>query len=341
VEYGLGLNPRAFICTALRLLVKFPRTFEKAACAHTTGAGPRTPNSEKIMRRKHLDFDIAVIISLLAACSARAQDLESSLDARDKVKAQIDSKDAAQMDLAVQQIRLWLASHLVPDELLNSWLPGLLDHGRYQDVAELSLSAVMSQADQNPIEILFELRTQSLLKLDKPQEALQAAKSYYNVCELKLTNKAIDLVAICLAKSYPDDLEIVPKFRSEQNEASRMVTDATSQPETPAANPQILKSVKIDDGMFADALKAWSQKTQEFNDRVSYGNLLLAANHGQDAEKLFRELYKMAATDKELSAAADGLARTLRAEDGNVARASFWLLSLQQTADGNASAKPQ
>jgi hypothetical protein len=66
----------------------------------------------------------------------------------------------------------------------------------------------------------MEIRAQTLLMEDKPDEALAAAKSYYNSCAYRQTAAAVDLVAQCLAKARPTDTEIGRKFRSEQLAAS-------------------------------------------------------------------------------------------------------------------------
>jgi hypothetical protein len=58
----------------------------------------------------------------------------------------------------------------------------------------------------------------------------------------------------------------------------------------------------------------------------------LIADKSAEAEALFRELYQSAGTQQDLATATEGLARSLRAEDGTLARANAWLLSLQQAS---------
>ncbi|HVS70794.1 MAG TPA: hypothetical protein VHQ47_06040 [Phycisphaerae bacterium] len=132
-----------------------------------------------------------------------------------------------------------------------------------------------------------------------------------------------------------DDPETVRKFREEQAQASAG---------KPPAGDAIFKSVTIDDKPFETALGSWKAKTR-FIDRVCYGDLLLAADKGSDAEKLFKELFQLATTQDELTMATEGIAKSLRAEDGNVARANVWLTTLQQqggsTLARRASAPPK
>ena len=92
----------------------------------------------------------------------------------------------------------------------------------------------------------------------------------------------------------------------------------------------MLKSVKVDPQPFAEAIRKRENASSKFADRLGYGNLLLAADRSSDAEALFRQLYQSASTQQDLAAATEGLAGSLRAEDGNLARANAWLLSLQQ-----------
>jgi len=174
--------------------------------------------------------------------------------------------------------------------------------------------------------------------MDKPSDALEAAKSYYNVCSYKKTPYAIQLVALCLVKFRPDDADIGRRFRLEQTVGEAPTsspTDESALPATTEPGNSILKSIAIDEDVYDAAIKDWSSRSVEFSDRVSYANVLLAADHCQDAEKVFRELYHLASTQKELNTAIEGIARSLRAEDGNVARANAWLLSLQQSS-GNS-----
>ncbi len=48
--------------------------------------------------------------------------------------------------------------------------------------------------------------------------------------------------------------------------------------------------MKVDEGIYKEALEKWSPKLK-FADRVGYGNLLLLADKGAEAERLNRELY--------------------------------------------------
>jgi hypothetical protein len=147
-------------------------------------------------------------------------------------------------------------------------------------------------------------------------------------------------VALCVAQCHPQDDQIVHRFRKEQFDASNLpslpsVQDSpsvTKPSDQVSAETPLLKSVHIDTQSLTAGLQTWSVHHSNFHDRVGYGNLLLVADRSEDAEKLFRELYQSAATEPELITAIEGIARSLRAEDGTVARANVWLLSLKQAA---------
>ena len=278
------------------------------------------------------------LFSDLAATSAQAvaavPTVKPTADTIAEVTREIDSGDAASVAVAEKQIRVWLDHRHIPFDLSRDWLPGLAKAGRQQEVADLALAGLLAGPKLVSVSYLAEWRVRAFLAIDKPQMALRAAKSYFNVCPMDKTEEAIELVALCLVKCHPDDQEIARRFRLEQSMAS-----GTSNPPPPAdagstlpssdQSSPILKSVVIDAETYSDALKTAALRTKFF-DRAFYGNLLLVADRGVNAEKVFRELYKLAATQEELDLAVEGIARSLRAEDGNLGRANAWLAALQQ-----------
>jgi hypothetical protein len=58
------------------------------------------------------------------------------------------------------------------------------------------------------------------------------------------------------------------------------------------------------------------------------GNLLLLAGKPAEAKKVFDKAYTLA-SDKNLAAATESVARAIRAEDSAVGRANAWILSLR------------
>jgi hypothetical protein len=170
--------------------------------------------------------------------------------------------------------------------------------------------------------------------------ALHAAKSYYNACGFESTPQAVEEMGICLASAHPDDMEIVRRFRAEQaTSGNSVVSDSTdadmgATPGMPSTQPSggvsMVKSIEVDPAIFADEIVFRSKRDQRFADRSSYANVLLMADRASEAERIFHEQFQLAGTQAELNEAVEGIARCMRAEDGNVVRANAWLVTLQQ-----------
>jgi hypothetical protein len=276
----------------------------------------------------------AMIYIILAAIRLEAQTSDTQnfapKDTKETVQAitnELNSNDPAQIDQAIGQIEFWISGGHVPKNLGHNWLGAMIKDQHYQDAADAALNGSLAQPNIGNISLCMPWRIRALLALGKSQDALQAAKSYYNVCYMKNTNDAINLVAQCLAACHPESTEIVREFRTEQSGAGANNADSGTQP-TP-----MLQSVTVDATPYNDAINKWNAKSTisgKFYDYFPYGNLLLLADRGQDAQKVFTQLYQLATTQDELNDAAEGIARSMRAEDGTVFRANAWLLSLQK-----------
>jgi len=241
-----------------------------------------------------------------------------------EITADLRSSDPDNIKAAITAIRDAMGHGHIADALWKNWLPALMRGNRFQDAADLSFTAALARPATGTIGPLLSFHARALLGLHHAKEALAAARSYYNVCDFSATADAVQIAAECLAEAYPEDLEIVRRFKAEQSAAG----DSTSSPGA-TTQPAMLAAVAIDDQPYSAALKHL-QSTTRFRDRVAYGNLLLAAGHAQEAEALFRHLYQLADTQDNLAIATEGLARSLRAEDGTIARANAWLLALRQ-----------
>jgi hypothetical protein len=279
---------------------------------------------------------IIALMSFIVLAAARAdaqtgdtqnffpKDTKATIQA---VTDELNSNDPAQIDQAIGQIEFWISGGHVPKDLGRSWLGAMIKDQRYQDAADAALNGSLAQPNIGNISLCMPWRIKALLAMGKSQEALQAAKSYYNVCYMKNTNDAINLVAQCLVVCHPENTEIVREFRIEQSGAGANNADSGTQP------APMLQSVTVDAASYNDAINKWNAKSTvsgKFYDYFPYANLLLLADRGQDAQKVFTQLYQLATTQDELNDAAEGIARSMRAEDGTVFRANAWLLSLQK-----------
>jgi hypothetical protein len=237
---------------------------------------------------------------------------------------EINSGNDAAIADAESQIRVLFTKGNMPFALWRTWLPTLMNYHRYQDVADLSIEAAVAHPVIETIVPVLEFRVNALLALGKTNEGLAAAKSYYNVCALKDTGAATDLIAKCLK-----DTDQVIRFRAEQEAASSAAANGTGN----APVTSFLKSVIVDQQPYAAALEA--RKSHHLS--TGYANLLLAADRPADAEAIFRQMFKSASTAGDLGVYIEGIARSLRAEDGNVARADAWLLALRRGASSPAA----
>jgi hypothetical protein len=257
---------------------------------------------------------------------------DASQQGRDHVLHEIKSGEGAQIDSAVQQIHYWIDNGSVSTDLWNYWFPALMTAKRYQDVADCALLAVLNVDDIRTAENCMKFRAHALLEVHKPRQALQAAKSYYNVCQLKNLEDAVKLVTTCLDESYPNNSDISDRFRSEQS-AEESSTPA-------AATASILKAVPVNDALFVDAIEERKDDPKDVNHFLNYGNLMLIADRCADAEKIFREQFRRAETKQQLASATEAIARCLKAEDGNPQRAREWLRLAEQQNGNRASLAP-
>jgi len=256
-----------------------------------------------------------------------------------KPTAEIKSGDPAQVDLALKQIYVWVDGGRPVRNVWVEWVPDLMKAGRNQEAAALALEECIQRPAPEAIVPTMELRVNALLALNQTTDALAAAKQYYNVCDMKLTGGAVALVGQCLARAHPEDADITRRFRGEQVAASTLAAAAAvsaSPDQAGTTQPSgILSAVVLDEKPWDDAIKTWSTKTEAV-DRVGYGNILLVVDRGADAEKVFRDLYQHAATPADKTVAAEGIAKSLRTEDGNLSRANAWLIEYQK----QSAAKP-
>jgi tetratricopeptide (TPR) repeat protein len=250
------------------------------------------------------------------------------------VTNELKSGNAAQTDQALTQIRAWFSIAQVPRELYVYWVPALINHKRFQDAADISLAGALTRPDIRFISPLMALRAHALLDLGDTTQALQAAKSYFNVCYMRNTNTAIKLVALCLAACHPQEPQLVRLFRAQQRALA--VNNANS-PTPPAGNAQadaaapVLQSVQIDASIYNDALQKWKAQTissGKFFEFDDYANVLLAAGRADEALKIYENLYQQATFQDDLSVAIEGIARAMRDMDGTVFRARAWELKI-------------
>jgi tetratricopeptide (TPR) repeat protein len=230
--------------------------------------------------------------------------------------------DAATGKAAAAQIHEALQANPKTVSALRAAVKKFTDMGFHQEVVDLTTAGILA-APQDTIQVehLQSTRVTALLAQGKNEEALAAAKQLFNVSTLKSTSNSILQVCQCLNAAYPTDRTILKRYRQEQMDGS--VSDGTKpKPESELT----LGKVKIDGEVYAKAADAITG--ENYIALLSRGNLLLLAGRPNEAWEPLERAYSMA-SEKELPAASEGLARCMKAQDGTIGRANAWVLSLR------------
>jgi hypothetical protein len=169
----------------------------------------------------------------------------------------------------------------------------------------------------------------ALLATGKYDDALPAAKTYYNISNLENTSKATDLLAIALVNGPgKTDPTIVDRFKSEQAAGAQPPAGDSSG----AALQTVLKSIKVDPAPYQEALDKAAAGPRTYDSLTQQGNLLLLQDKGGDAVPLFQLTVSLTSDPTQMSAAIANVARAMRARDGSIGAANVYILSLQQAA---------
>jgi hypothetical protein len=286
------------------------------------------------MFRMHTSVLYAVLMFLCAPVLADKvkSGPNAAPEARAAVSQELHSGDEVSIEKAEAQIRTWLSVHQGPIDIWRDWMPALESAERFQDVLDLSIPAVTARPDAVFIERVMLHRMKALLELKRPQEALQAAKAAYCLCQADRLAFNANNLQRCLEAANADDPDIGKRFRTEVALAAMSDPDPGAGPmATTQPSETVFQSIKIDDAPFQDGLNYWKQKCSpgSFRDQIQYGNLLIAAGKPEDAEAVFRKAYLTAKTPQDLDAAKASICLALRAEDGNDLRGNAWLAALQ------------
>lgn len=205
------------------------------------------------------------------------------------------------------------------------WLITLFEKGRYVDVEAIALKGIINSADQaSGIPELQKYRVRALLEQHKPDEALSAARAYYNVAPLKDTEAAVKLVTLCLTAKNPDDLDTLRRFKRQQVEWSAATTQPAASNEL---GENILKSIPVPAEPFASAAAAIVKR--DYVGLMGKGNLLLLANQPADAKKAFEAAEMVAEKPEQATAAVECIARAVRADAGALGPANTFIVARQ------------
>lgn len=267
-------------------------------------------------------FAILIIVSILVAYhSATAADL---------VSTQLGHGNENDIRQAINEIRLELNTnpgHAI-DRLNESWTVELLRDKKYDAVNEFAIKGTAAlPADTWRIEQLLKHRVEALLAQNKPEDALAASRSLFNVCSMPFTKDALQLMIECLKAAHPRDPEILARFKLQ------VLANAQEDPKARAAlcaeygGNSIMNSIQAEKSPFAKALLQ-RQNVSDYRGLYGTGNLLLLSGRVKEAHEIFARVYKLA-PPSELGFATEGIAKVIKAEDGAIGRANQFILSIR------------
>ena len=262
-----------------------------------------------------------VLSTFTAIACGRSTTRPSRNDLKALYWADLTSGDAARVAGAVAKIEQYAKKRLSR----AGQAVGLLIQAHLFDQAETVATQVMLAGPTNTAAFaeMQKIRAVALEGQAKPQEALAAAKAYYDVALLRNTADAIDLICRELVDARPNDSGIDDRFKMQQE--AWAATQPATEPSAGLGEP-ILAGIQVDGAPFQDAIKALH------GDRywvyVAQGNLLLVSGKASDARRAFEKAVKIAPPGQETNAV-ENVARAIRAEAGCVGPANAYLTKLQ------------
>jgi tetratricopeptide (TPR) repeat protein len=232
---------------------------------------------------------------------------------------ELNSGDAEQVKAGLDDLSNWLkADSSDREEILGL----LVQTKHFADLDDLARKMILADpSDSGQIGQVEAVIVRSYIAQKKPQEALSAARVYYNICPLYDTSRAISLVSLCLAKARPDQAGLIRRFKKQQIEGGN-AQPAPGPASQPAQADNILLGIPIDPKPWAKAIDDIT--TDDFKSYVAKGNLLLLAGRTKEALENFKQAYEIAEDDQSAEAV-ENEARALRADSGTVGPANAFI----------------
>lgn len=208
------------------------------------------------------------------------------------------------------------------------WLRALEERGADEELADLAQSAVLAAAEYpESTEKMLALRVYALLRLNRAEQAVSEAKSLYNVATINGSAQAIDVLGECLDAYAKDGGTLSRRFRLEQAGLGlRTDPTAITDGQSPRDPSKVLEAIEVDAGPYERALDQL-KASNSYPSLATRGNLLLLAGRVDEASKTFERALTFA-KGGQVRWAHEGLARCMRAQDGNPRRAREYVRSL-------------
>jgi len=275
---------------------------------------------------------VGLIGSQLTGWAAEDPKVKAEADIK-AINTQLTSDDPQKVQEAIKAIQQSITKDPTQSilTLAGRWNMPLFFAKRYDDIASLTLTSMVLvespssgfSVNKPTLETLAQMRIRALILAGRGKDALAAAKSLYNVVSLRNTSVAIDFVVQALAVARKDQPGLGKKFRLQQIESTS--TNAT--PEAAAKMPSMLADVKVDAKPYEAAMNEQLNVDNLTSANLQMlGNLYLLADQPKKAEDVFRRIYDIAESG-DLVNAIEGIARSLRAQDGNLARANAFIIA--------------
>lgn len=257
-----------------------------------------------------------LVIALVAIASlAWVQPEKASIEAR------LSSADAATRSAAVREIREMLTREpqRTVESLRTKWLRQLADQREHAAVVDLAISGTLAMPQfAQTAEQLLRYRAESLLAMNRTQEAIAAAKSVYNVSTMTGLPDAVALMSKCLSRIESDALRRGARFRIEQV----LRLDAAR---CKASDRGTLGEIRVPGADYSEQIDRRSGEW--YGALLERGNLLLIADRVEEAEVCMRKALAKAPPDQKANAQ-HALARAIKAVDGGIGRANEFIRGL-------------
>lgn len=289
-----------------------------------------------MMPRIHKPLFAALVLSLSLCCfgaegPAAPKAERAALKAKGdqvsttEIMEALNSKDPAQHQAAVEAVRQRVQTRGL-SELRSSWLRPMMVNKQYKEVADLALEGIIANpADTRSLEAVLAMRIDALLAMGQFEQALSESRSLFNVATMMGTSEAILTVAKCINAARPNDVAMFNTFREEQMAGAVAATTQPATTQPAVARCTVLEGIKIDAKPYEETLK--NLYGEDVASLLVRGNLLLLSGRVAEAKTVLERLYSLSGAD--LAEASESLARVMKAEDGTIARANAWVLSIR------------
>jgi hypothetical protein len=265
------------------------------------------------------------------------------VDQGKQIASDLSSKDPAVRDKALEILRLTVITDPKSDKakakatrwcrhyLEKNWLKPLLALKEYDLIQDLvTVGLVYEQDDTAGVDSIQHCLVETLLDSGKYDDALIAAKSYYNVCLLENSGAASDLIVEALANSRTkQDPSVVRRFKLQQLAGAQPPAGDAPASQPADAEGDVLKSIVVDASPYQAQLDDFDLAPKNFKNFSAHANMLLLADQPAEARQQFELALDLADEPAQMSAAVANVARAIRAKDG-VGAANAYIISLRQ-----------